>query len=298
MGLNLTDRIILAGDTKVTNTKTKETLGYCMKVIQFADRDEKNFVSCAFAGNKHFIMYLAEELRKAIFSGELDTDINWLVANIDQFFKKVVPLYQGKDVTKETFMIFGGVSKDPSILKAFDGDIFSKVFGSGGGRIDDENLIFAMQTGFRALPCREQKIFSYSISSPKNIFGIDKVGGVYSFIFGGSTSISTDIQDQVRRIFVDKRKKEDEARDVINLLRSKYSNTIGGAVTIGFIDAKGVLIFVGYDVDKKGNTSEANWSTLYEKGKIIGLSPEGKKVDLVAGFYDPMPANLSLDIEI
>ena len=78
--------------------------------------------------------------------------INWLIANIDPFFKKVVPLYSGEDRAKNAFLIFGGVSRNPKILKAFDMDTFNKIVGPSGFKIEDENLIFAMQTDFRALP--------------------------------------------------------------------------------------------------------------------------------------------------
>lgn len=293
MALNLTDRVILAGDTKVTNSLTKNTLGYALKVLQFSDSDG-SFVSCAFAGNKHFIMYLAGEIQRAIERGGLNTDINELLITIASFFKKVVPTYPGKDNTKKCFMIFAGVSKNPNLLKAFDADAFSEILGGGPGKIEDENLLFAMQTGFKALPCREQRIFSFEINSTKNIFGIGNVGGVYSFIFGGSTQIEPGIQKQIRKIFLDKRKIEDEAKDVINLLRGKYSDTIGGAINIGFIDQRGVLSFVGYEVDRKGKPNDVNWSTKYND-KIIAVSPTGEEYDLVKGFHDPMPASFSLD---
>ncbi len=300
MGLNLTDRIILAGDTKVTDNDTGQTLGYCIKVIQFRNEKHNSFVSCAFAGNKHFSKYLAEEIHKAIESGELDTDINFLVKNIDDFFKKIVPRYTEKEKNKNSFMIFGGVSRDPKILKPFDGDRFTKIFGPEGGKVNDENLLFAMQTDFMALPIRDQKIFSYKIkieSGGSALFGLGSVGGVYSFLFGGSTKIETEIQQQIQRIFLDKRSIEDESRDVINLIRNKYSKTIGGAITIGVIDNRGRLIFVGYDLDRSGEEHQTNWSVRYGKS-IIGIGPDNKEVDLIAGFYDDMSEKHGFNLEL
>ncbi|HEV7702210.1 MAG TPA: hypothetical protein VGO63_02080 [Candidatus Paceibacterota bacterium] len=293
MGLNLTDRIILAGDTKVS--RNGETVGYCIKVIQFGDKERKNFVSCAFAGNKHFVKYLALEINKAIESGVLTTDINWLIKNIDSFFKKIVPLYEGEEKHKKALIIFGGVSTNPDLLKAFDNDAFTDIFGKEGGRVEDENLMFALQTNFKALPTREQKIFSYEISSPKGIFELSKIGGVYSFIYGGSTEIEPEIQKQVQRIFLDKRKIEEETKDVLNLLRSKYSDTIGGAINVGFIDSTGRLKFIGYELDRSGKEHPTNWSVQY-KETITGISPTGEEVDLIAGFYDDMSDKSGLEL--
>ncbi len=297
MGFNLTDRLILAGDTKLSNSSTKETVGYCIKVLQFHDKEEKNFVSCAFAGNKNFVVFLAEKIRNGLESGALDSDINWLVENIDIFFKKVVPEFNGGEKAKNTFLIFGGVSKNPAILKPFDQEMFSEIFGPGGGRVDDENLLFAMQTGFVALPTREQKIFSYVINPSQNIFGVRKVGGVYSFLFAGSTIIEEDVQKEIRRIFLDKRSIEAEAKDVINLLRSKYSETIGGAITIGVIDSKGILRYLGYELNRSGETHETNWYIKFGD-KIIGTGPNGEEYDLVRGFFEDSPTLLSLNLEL
>lgn len=296
MAFNLTDRIIIAGDTKLTNSHTGETVGYCIKVLQFSDKEKKNFFSCAFAGNKQFALYIARRIDEALEKETLDTDINWLIDNIDSFLKQVTPEYEGEEKTKSAFMIFAGVSKNSELLKAFDEEAFSEVFGTEGGRVEDENLLFALQTGFVALPTREQKIFSYKIDSSSGVFELGKIGNVYSFLFGGSTSIEEGVQKQIRKIFLDKRDIKDEAKDVINLLRSKYSKTIGGAVTVGVIGQDGILKPVGYELDRSGKEHHTNWSIRYADNKILGISPTEEEIDLVEGFYKIGTSEASLEL--
>ncbi len=296
MGLNLTDRVILAADTKVTSAGSKDVLGYCIKIFQFED-DEKNFFSCAFAGNKHFCKFIVLEIQKAVMSKELVMDINWLLKNIDQFLKRIIPLYTGLESHKEAMIIFAGVSTNPKILKPFDKDAFHSAFGSEGGRVEDENLIFAMHTNFMALPTREQKIFSYKISTKRSIIELGEIGGVYSFIFGGSTNIDEDTKWKIRKIFLDKRPVEDEVRDILLLIKSKYSDTIGGAVTVGIITGDGILRFIGYETQNMNEFSDKNWSVHFEK-KIIGIDSVGHEYDLIEGFYDDMSIAPGMDLQL
>jgi hypothetical protein len=188
-------------------------------------------------------------------------------------------------------MIFAGISHKSNQFKPFNSKSFSDIFGPEGGRIEDDNVIFAMQNGFKFLPVPDQKIFSFKIRESKSEFEIGKVGDVYSVIEGGSTKISDEIKKNLQKIFLNKRTIEEEAKDVINLLREHYSDTIGGAITFGWIDKKGRLIPVTYDV--RGKNIDLNWSIKKIENRAIAIDPKGKEHDLVKNFFEDHTGDFS-----
>ncbi|MFA5127246.1 MAG: hypothetical protein WC465_04610 [Patescibacteria group bacterium] len=308
LGINLTDRIILATDSKVTKSVNgkREVVGYCTKLVQYNDRvlnedkvvknrkDLGNFISCMYAGNKDFSFFIHQKLSVAFEKGVLSTDINVLQTQIDDFFKKITPEYDG---VKKCLMIFAGVSLSGSI-KIFSFKRLSDLIGPQAGHVEDPNIVGALQFASQdsdttPLMNREnnyfvpdQKLFSFEIDEDRHKFGIGKIGGTYSVVAGGSTTIDENLENKILKYFLTKRDIKAEASDIINFIRSNFSDSIGGAVVLGYIDTRGILTNVSYQVDRSGEINDKNWSIEINGKDFIALDPESKRIDLLEYFFN------------
>lgn len=318
LAANLTDRILLAADSKVTlDNKQHDVVGYSIKLVQYNDqairsdrvvrsRDELgNCISCMFAGNKDFILFLHKKLSVAFESGELSADINILLNQVSEYFGRIIPEYDGK---KEAFMIFAGVTLDNSI-KMIDFNRISEILGKQAGQISDPNIAGALQflshqrtsgkITMVPLMDREtnlfvpgQLTFSFAIRERSSTFGIDRVGGALSIISGGSFSMDKDLEKQLLSYFLSKRDIEKEGIDIINFIRNKFSDTIGGAVIFGYIDkVKKALTHVSYEIDRSGGYNERNWSLKIDGKNFLAIDPKGQEIDLIQGFFNDSRGN-------
>ncbi len=304
LALNLTDRIYLAADSLVTRHvgDRKEPAGYMLKLVStgsekdlekaskqpLSELNTPPTVSFLFAGNRLFVHYIFNCINNGLDSGELSTDINKLLLQIDAYLKKVVPLYDGEVNNRICKFIAAGCSNVEPSVKKFRWDNLSDTLGPEAGHIDDINAVHGIQYGFINAP--DQKIFSYTIDERNEKFGIDEVGEMYSVISGGSRTLSQQEKNNLLRYFLSKKEPEVEGKNIVNFLRNQFSDSIGGAVTLGYIDHRKRLIYFGYNVDGSGKLHHTNWSfrieNLPQSIKFIATSPEGKEYDLIKGFYD------------
>lgn len=307
LAANLTDRIILAADSKITkiNNGKREVVGYCLKLFQYNNRslegkivekreDLGNFISCMYAGSKDFIFYIHQKLSVAFEQGELSADINVLQSQVYDFFKKITPEYNGR---KKGLIIFAGVSLGGA-KKIFSFKRLSEIVGPDAFRLEDANVVGAMQfasskSDFAPLMNQQtgafvpdQRVFSFEIDEENSIFGVGKVGGTYSIVAGGSTIINNELEKKVLRHFLDKRDITKEGSDIVNFIRNNFSDTIGGAVVLGSIDVKGALTHIFYNIDRSGKVSDRNWSVEIDDNNIWAIDPLGKKIDLIQGFFN------------
>ena len=314
LAANLPDRIILASDSKVTKITNSQRIiaGYSIKLVQYIDRpinkDIKvknpyelgNFVSCMYAGNKSFSLFIHNRLVSAFEYGQLSADINILQQQINDFFSAIVPTYDG---VKECTIIFAGNSLNGS-NKIANFKSLTRLIGKGGGKIEDPVIAGGLRfasTEPDIIPLYnpnsntfipEQKIFSFKIHEEKSIFGIDRIGDTYSIISGGSFTIDNYLETELLRYFLNKREIDKEANDIINFIRNKFSDTIGGAVILGYIKAsRGALNYLSYDIDRSGQINDKNWSVSFEDNSIFAIDPTNNKINLVQGFFDKQGDN-------
>lgn len=298
LAINLSDRIYLAADTlgtKLVNGK-REPSEYCMKLIQMSNKDNTSFVSCLFSGNKRFIKYLFNNLTNSFDAGSLDTDINVLISKIDLYLKEIVPLYLGTDSDKRCKMIFAGCSNEPNSVKKFRLDNLSEALGQEAGHIDDAHAVQGMNLGFVSVP--DQKIFSYIIDINAGIFELEKVGEMYSMIYGGSKKLSEEQEKFLLKHFLSRRDLEHEGKDIVNFLRNQFTDSIGGAVTFGCIDHRKGMFYSGYELNRTGKFSHTNWSFAIEDEGPIATDPYGRKHNLIKSFYDIPVDEIGHDLEI
>lgn len=288
LAANLSDRIHLASDTKITKPASggrKEIVGYGAKLQQYANKDRNGFISCMYAGNKKFAQFLSNAISTAIYNRELTTDINTLQNEIEPFLKELVPKYTGQ--VKEICMIFAGVSLTP--YKVFNLKRLDELLGPEAFKLDDIRVVEAIQTvnddGLGIFFTPDQKAFSFEIHERGGKFGVSEVAGAYSLICAGSHTLTEEKKKDLLRYFISRRDIEDEAKDIVNFLRSTFSESVGGAVMMGYIRPKGGMTNVGYDIDRSGKCHDSNWSFAFINNKMIATDPGGKTYDLVKGFF-------------
>ena len=120
MALNLSDRIYLAADTRVTKKPDMETADNIMKIAPVWGRSlpgqpfyDKNEVFIAVAGDVEFASFFYNELKEAISKKRLPSDIRELYKNIDDFARGLVDRWMtelGKEY-RNCCIIFGGTSR-------------------------------------------------------------------------------------------------------------------------------------------------------------------------------------------
>ena len=88
---------------------------------------------------------------------------------------------------------------------------------SEAGHLDDAHAVHGIQFGFVNVP--DQKIFSYVIDTKANIFELEKIGEMYSMIYGGSKKLNPDQERLLVKQFLSKRNIEHEGKDIVNFLR-------------------------------------------------------------------------------
>ncbi len=216
VGINLSDRLLLASDTKITKKSgdRREIVGYCIKLQQFVDGEfikeniaRLNHIACMFAGNKEFIRFLSAKLSIAFEKKQLPIDINDLIKNIEKYLREIVPKYEGKN--KRCRMIFAGTSSDPNVLKTFEFDRLSYLIGPQAGKIEDPNLVEAINIGELdgrgVIFVPDQKIFSFDIDENRSIFELSEVGKTYSIIDGGAHNLTEERKNELLKYFLNKR---------------------------------------------------------------------------------------------
>ncbi len=304
VAINLSDRIYLAADSLVSRRHgdKREPAGYTLKLISTAGekalreastkpKNEWNkpaTVSFLFSGNRSFVHYIFQSLNDGLDSEELSTDINELIKQIDPYLKKVVPKYDGPVSNRVCKLIAAGCSNLENTVKRFNMENLHNALGPEAGHIDDPNAVQGIQLGFVNAP--DQKIFSYIIDDRASLFGIDEVGEMYSVISGGSRILTKEEKAKLLRYFLSKRNPEAEGMNMVNFIRNQFSDSIGGAVTLGYIDYRKRLIYFGYDINRSGKLHKTNWSlrieNLPDSTKFMATGPDGKEYDLIKGFYD------------
>ena len=304
VAINLSDRIYLAADSLVSRRigDKKEPAGYTLKLISIAsekslqeasakpvnEQNAPSTVSFLFAGNRSFVHYIFKRLNDGLDSGELNTDINELIKLVDPYLKKVVPEYDGPVSNRVCKIIVAGCSNLKNSVKRFNMQNLHNALGPEAGHIDDTNAVQGIQLGFVNAP--DQKIFSYIIDDRANLFGIEEIGDMYSVISGGSRVLTKEEKAKLLRYFLSKRNPEAEGMDIVNFIRNQFSDSIGGAVTLGYIDHRKRLIYFEYDINRSGKLHKTNWSfridNLPDTFRFMATAPDGKECDLIKGFYD------------
>jgi len=197
-------------------------------------------------------------------------------------------MYKGSASNRICKIIVAGCSNVKDSKKIFNIEGLHDALGPEAGHIDDVNAVHGMQFGYVNVP--DQKIFSYTIDERTQVFGLDEIGGMYSVISGGSKNLTSDEKMKLLRYFLSRRDPVKEGMDIINFIRNQFSDSIGGAVTLGYIDYRKRLIYFGYNIDKSGKSHHSNWSfridNLPETTKFIATGPDDSEYDLVKGFYD------------
>lgn len=283
LGINLSDRIYLAADTQVSDSSTQADRGHCMKIMSFADKDRTASISCAYAGDKKFIKYLVNEIAEACQNGRLSLDIFKFKEQITDFIKKATTKELAENLTKKAKIIFAGESLTPHALKRWDfGESMSRLMNEQGFRINDPHALTAMQFG--VVECRPQHMFAFKIREATNEFGIsDKGGGAYTTISAGSSDLTTQEEKDLLRFFLYHGDPNIEPTAIAEFLKSKFSTTIGGAVTMGIIGPKSKV--PGHLIHFENEVSSTSWPVKHEAGKIYTIDRVGKKIDLITNFY-------------
>jgi hypothetical protein len=305
LAVNLSDRIYLAADSLVSKRvgDTREPVGYTLKLVSMASErsligaSEKSsselsanppsLISVMFSGNRSFAHYIFVCLNNGLDSGELSTDINELIQQIDPYLKREVPKYSGSVADRICKIIIAGCSNSKNSVKRFSLENLNNTLGPQAGHIDDAHAVHGIQFGFIDVP--DQKIFSYNIDDRDGSFGIDEIGEMYSVIVGGSKKLTKEEKSKLLKYFLNKRDLDIEGKDIIQFIRNNFSDSIGGAITAGYIDHRKRLVYFGYDIDKTGKTHQSNWSfrieDLPEQTRFMATSPNGEEHDLIENFY-------------
>lgn len=116
VGLNLSDRLYLGADTRVTypdNTfedniiKVAHLIGVPVPII-----GEENFdtIFLAVAGNLNYATYLYKEIKNDIDNGKLSSDIRVLFNNIDDYIKEKTDVWLKSNPYKNCCIIFAGTN--------------------------------------------------------------------------------------------------------------------------------------------------------------------------------------------
>lgn len=120
-GLNLSDRLYLLADSRVTVNKNIKIDNVC-KIMPIYGKnvldypcDNDNYISLAVAGNLEFANFLYQEISKAFKNKELSGDIRELYTDIDKFIKPKVDYWLStlkKDYKKHCCLLFAGSCND------------------------------------------------------------------------------------------------------------------------------------------------------------------------------------------
>ncbi len=118
VGLNLSDRLYIAGDTRVTFgdgsfsddiIKVSEVCGESFHII---GQKNPNTICLAVAGNLSLAKYFFSEITSAVESGELPDDIRILSDQIKDFFQNRMDEWLKSNPYESCCIIFGGMTLD------------------------------------------------------------------------------------------------------------------------------------------------------------------------------------------
>lgn len=274
----------MVADTLVTRLNASgefEPVDYTLKNVQFSSKDMKSFVSCSFAGNRALSFFFFKKIQNAIEEGVLSTDINQLLLQIPDFLKETIISYEGSGSNRICKMIFAGISLKTK--KLFNLKNLSKAIGNEAGHINDRFAVQGISSGFVDVP--DQKMFSFLIDERVGKFGIEEIGDMYSVITGGSADISEEEKRSMVKHFATYNTIEKESQEIIQYFRNNFSKTIGGAITLSYMENNDPgFHHAGYVIDRQNpNFHVSNWSLNIEN--MHATDPEGKVHDLVKSFY-------------
>lgn len=110
MGLNLSDKVYLAADTRVT-FGDGSTCDDGLKILPLLDRmyHKKNSMSLAIAGDIAVATFLHEKVSKALNSGQLPPDIRELYKVIEVFIRDALTEWPDKSSGQLTCLLFSGI---------------------------------------------------------------------------------------------------------------------------------------------------------------------------------------------
>jgi hypothetical protein len=110
MGLNLSDKVYLAADTRIT-FGDGSTCDDGLKILPILDRanHKTNSVTLAVAGDIALAAFLHEKISKALNSGELSPDIRELYKVIKPFIQNALTEWTCKDPGQLTCLLFSGI---------------------------------------------------------------------------------------------------------------------------------------------------------------------------------------------
>ncbi len=300
LAANLSDRILLATDTVVTRLSADGSRGvvcYYPKLQHFSNGNNTQFVSFLFAGNLGYARFLSRKISGALDEGRLPCDIVDLQREIPSFITDFSTGYPDKK--KATFIV-AGRTYDGS-LDLVDFGRFSEIIGPSAGQVTDPVMVAALQmaskigglekwNGRVPVMLPRQAIFRVSIDENKNVFEVSDLLGKHQMMTAGTRLLTREEENKLLRFFLDKRAIEVEGKDLVNFMRNQFSDSIGGAVMLGYIDGReGVspLRYVGYELDRSsGTNSDKNWSFRITDGKFIAVSPNNEEIDLLTSHYE------------
>lgn len=306
IGLNLTDRVYLAADSKVTARKKDGSIqdrGYCIKILNFANKQNTAFMSCAIAGNKKFARFLCGQIADDCQNESVSLDIHKFRESVEGYLRSIVATYPEIHGRKCQLLFVGVGQKVGEYAKPFDAEKFHKIFsakwGDGGGKVEDRSVMEGIQLG--AILNHDHRMFIVDIDG--DLVKIKDGGTAYSVLVGGSRhqwqqGLKWDDihSESLASHFLDKRAPEKEAEDILNFMRHGFNSVIGGAVMIEFFDARRRPIPVSYQMGS-GTNSAINWSIDYQNG-IWGIDSEGNRHNLLDSFYKDEPVDAGLDLEL
>jgi hypothetical protein len=311
LAANLSDRILLATDTVATKKNpdgTREVVCYYPKLQHFSNgKPGDQFLACLFAGDLEFAKFLSGVLTSAIDAKTLPADIVLLHAALPDFLAVTVPKFSG---LKRATFILAGTSYDGS-LRTINFDHISRLLGGSAGHIDDPVLVQAMQMASRIgglekwkgkvpviLP--RQEIFQVKIDEGRSLLDVSDLHGSYSLLTAGTKSLTPAEQDVILRHFLDNRDIENEGKDLVNFMRNQFSDSIGGAVMLGVMDAnvkRGALTYVTYDIARDSTKPlPLNWSFEIDAKSMYAVDPQGVSHDLLTSHYGKGSESGGLDL--
>ena len=118
VGLNLSDRIYLAADSRATNIQNGNKEDNILKIMPVWGRNvldqgrfDDNFISLAVAGDIGLATFLYKKITTSIKAGEISSDIRRLLDDLDKnFFKDLVDIWLAKNpYNKSCYLLFGGL---------------------------------------------------------------------------------------------------------------------------------------------------------------------------------------------
>lgn len=123
IGLNLSNKIYLAGDTRVTshnnaNPKNVTRIDNILKLdliwgnsVRPQNKYDDNSISVAVAGDVQFASFLVKGIKSALNDGSLSSDIRLLAEGAEDILRNLVDFWLAKNEYRRCCLLFGGTTK-------------------------------------------------------------------------------------------------------------------------------------------------------------------------------------------